>query len=116
MPKRKPKLLNNTRSRKDASSESKPKPPAAPKKFTAFSASDSKAIEARYQRLLENTEDGMREKNEAENQTKVPVNEDFLFDVNILERELAPVYWLGPIYEGELIVTMRNLGKTLADG
>ena len=33
---------------------------------------------------------------------KVPVNEDFLFDVNIEERELAPVYWLGPVYEGEL--------------
>lgn len=32
--------------------------------------------------------------------TKVPVNEDFLFDVNIEDRELAPVYWLGPVYEG----------------
>jgi hypothetical protein len=30
---------------------------------------------------------------------RVPVNEDFLFDVDIEERELAPVYWLGPIYE-----------------
>ncbi|KAI1179140.1 DDHD domain-containing protein [Nemania sp. FL0916] len=30
---------------------------------------------------------------------KVPVNEDFLFDVNIEQRELSPVYWLGPIYE-----------------
>jgi len=30
---------------------------------------------------------------------RIPVNEDFLFDVDILERELAPVYWLGPIYE-----------------
>lgn len=30
---------------------------------------------------------------------RVPVNEDFLFDVNIERRELAPVYWLGPIYE-----------------
>ncbi|KAI0456929.1 DDHD domain-containing protein [Xylaria acuta] len=30
---------------------------------------------------------------------RVPVNEDFLFDVNIEQRELAPVYWLGPIYE-----------------
>jgi hypothetical protein len=41
---------------------------------------------------------------------KVPVNEDFLFDVSIEERELAPVYWLGPVYEGELYkcrVTMR---------
>ena len=29
---------------------------------------------------------------------KVPVNEDFLFDVDIENRELAPSYWLGPIY------------------
>ncbi|KAI9877391.1 MAG: hypothetical protein M1830_004041 [Pleopsidium flavum] len=30
---------------------------------------------------------------------KVPVNEDFLFDVDIEQRELAPTYWLGPIYQ-----------------
>jgi hypothetical protein len=30
---------------------------------------------------------------------QVPVNEDFLFDVNIKTRELSPVYWLGPVYE-----------------
>ena len=30
---------------------------------------------------------------------RVPVHEDFLFDVDIELRELCPVYWLGPIYE-----------------
>lgn len=30
---------------------------------------------------------------------KVPVNEDYLFDVDIEQRELGPAYWLGPIYE-----------------
>lgn len=30
---------------------------------------------------------------------KVPVNEDFLFDVDIERRELAPAYWLGPVYD-----------------
>lgn len=30
---------------------------------------------------------------------KVPVHEDFLFDVDLEQRELAPVYWLGPIYD-----------------
>jgi hypothetical protein len=30
---------------------------------------------------------------------RVPVNEDFLFDVDIDERELAPAYWLGPVYD-----------------
>jgi hypothetical protein len=29
----------------------------------------------------------------------VPVQEDYLFDVDVEERELCPVYWLGPIYE-----------------
>lgn len=29
---------------------------------------------------------------------RVPVQEDFLFDVDIERRELAPVYWLGPIF------------------
>ncbi|KAL8710821.1 MAG: hypothetical protein Q9220_004624 [cf. Caloplaca sp. 1 TL-2023] len=29
----------------------------------------------------------------------IPVNEDFLFDVDIDKRELAPAYWFGPIYD-----------------
>ena len=36
---------------------------------------------------------------EKEGMVKVPVNEDFLFDVDIEARELAPTYWLGPIYD-----------------
>jgi hypothetical protein len=83
----------------DAVDDPKAKPAAAPKKFTAFSGPDSKAIEARYQRLLENTEDG-KDRSQNLDQARVPVNEDFLFDVDIMERELCPVYWLGPIYEG----------------
>ncbi|KAL8927390.1 MAG: hypothetical protein Q9172_001388 [Xanthocarpia lactea] len=31
--------------------------------------------------------------------SRVPVNEDFLFDVDIDKRELAPAYWFGPIYD-----------------
>ena len=30
---------------------------------------------------------------------KVPVNEDYLFDVDVKNRELAPAYWLGPVYD-----------------
>ena len=30
---------------------------------------------------------------------KVPVNEDYLFDVDIERRELAPTYWLGSVYD-----------------
>jgi hypothetical protein len=43
---------------------------------------------------------GMDTEPEAKRQgVRVPVNEDFLFDVDIEDRELSPVYWLGPIYE-----------------
>jgi hypothetical protein len=92
-----------------------------------FSVHDSRSIELAFQQLVEEEEDNeishynaagkpgvpnaaAREKentsmNEAGNlkhaggKVKVPVNEDFLFDVDIETRELAPVYWLGPIYE-----------------
>ena len=30
---------------------------------------------------------------------KVPVQEDYLFDVDIEKRELGPVYWMGPIFD-----------------
>lgn len=101
------------------------KPPPPPKKFAPFQASDSRAIEAAYQRLLEEQEGrsghpppkanpagptsngndasrGIQAGISAEGMTApttVPVNEDFLFDVDILKRELAPVYWHGPVYE-----------------
>lgn len=31
--------------------------------------------------------------------TKVPVNEDYLFDVDIPNRELGPTFWLGNVYD-----------------
>ncbi len=100
------------------------KPPAPPKKYVAFAANDSRAIETAYQKELEGFEDrgtvlpGGRGRGKsasaaeggdlgdrgaaADNKrpgVKVAVNEDFLFDVDIEERELAPVYWLGPVYD-----------------
>lgn len=36
---------------------------------------------------------------DAGGKVKVPVHEDFLFDVDVEMRELSPVYWLGPIYQ-----------------
>jgi len=30
---------------------------------------------------------------------KVPVNEDYLFNVDVKARELGPAYWLGPVYD-----------------
>jgi DDHD domain len=35
----------------------------------------------------------------AESSMRVPVNEDFLFDVDVDARDLGPAYWLGPIYD-----------------
>jgi hypothetical protein len=118
-PKRKPNLL------KETPKDSKPLPP--PKKFVSFSVHDSRSIETAFQELIEGEEShGMNHQNEegrlglsnkaaggkdntsmneagnledAGGKLKVPVNEDFLFDVDIEKRELAPVYWLGPIYE-----------------
>jgi len=74
------------------------KPVQKPKKFSAFSISDSRAIESRYQQLLEATESPTKAPHKEISQS-VPVNEDFLFDVVIDQRELSPVYWLGPVYE-----------------
>lgn len=116
VPKRKPKLLKE---------KVETKPLGMPKKFVTFSTHDSRSIESAYQKLIEEDEDsqigqiqeesgttsgapGKKEntsiteagkKEDAGGRVKVPVNEDFLFDVDIEVRELAPVYWLGPIYE-----------------
>ncbi|KAK1973970.1 DDHD domain-containing protein [Colletotrichum cereale] len=124
VPKRKPLFLRDKSKPADDA-----KPPPQPKKFLPFSKLDSRAIEATYQRLLEDSEKrrgdrslrnvsagsrrGRRNTDEDSNhssletspegaqtpKTRVPVNEDYLFDVDIENRELAPVYWLGPVYE-----------------
>ncbi|GAB7346619.1 hypothetical protein MBLNU459_g1757t1 [Dothideomycetes sp. NU459] len=101
------------------------KPQLLPKKYAAFSKNDSRSIEATFQKLGEDEDAEERRRLEydddvsmyapSENKTKtkmsdpddctrsgaatVPVNEDFLFDVNVELRELSPAYWLGPVYE-----------------
>ncbi|KAF2772509.1 DDHD-domain-containing protein [Teratosphaeria nubilosa] len=99
------------------------KPAATPKKYAAFSVTDSKAIEAAFQKLLEEEDNlggnqaeqrlgdlSLREHPRSDDQPntslkddqkpcKVPVNEDYLFDVDVEKRELAPAYWLGPVYD-----------------
>jgi len=99
------------------------KPKAAPKKYAAFSVRDSKAIEAAFQTLVEEEESGDSSQVEAHlgdislqgtgskrsdnkpnvnlkgNRKSVPVNEDYLFDVDVKKRELGPAYWLGPVYD-----------------
>ena len=99
------------------------RPPPIPKKFVAFSGHDSRAVELAYQKLADEHQNNRAEhgqegadeplassatgpatspnntSQEEHHGTRVPVHEDFLFDVDIEKRELAPVYWLGPIFQ-----------------
>ncbi|KAI8298463.1 putative phospholipase [Colletotrichum sp. SAR11_59] len=122
VPKRKPQFLRDKPKPTDDA-----KPPPQPKKFLPFAKGDSRAIELAYQRLLEDSEKRRGDRSqrnvsggsrrgrkttgddgahssfetspESAPKTRVPVNEDYLFDVDIEKRELEPVYWLGPVYE-----------------
>ncbi|KAF1963737.1 DDHD-domain-containing protein [Byssothecium circinans] len=91
------------------------KPLPKPKKWIPFSPEDSRAIETAFQKTAEEEDAAEQRKgmpspqSSAAGQTsqeqhpetsrKVPVNEDYLFDVDIDTRELAPTYWLGPVYD-----------------
>ncbi|KAF2850253.1 DDHD-domain-containing protein [Plenodomus tracheiphilus IPT5] len=87
------------------------KPLPKPKKWIPFSPSDSRAIEAAFQTQAEEEDAAELQRGGGTPTTptdpkaaekkgiKVPVNEDYLFDVDIDTRELAPSYWLGPVYD-----------------
>lgn len=123
-PKRKAQYANASSPKEE---EALPKP----KKYSAFSHRDSKAVEAAFQKLVErepaqqlsrpssrhgesppqksksSADPGLRHEgssiglgnfNESDS-IRVPVNEDFLFDVDVQRRELGPAYWLGPVYD-----------------
>ncbi|OCL13588.1 DDHD-domain-containing protein [Glonium stellatum] len=111
------------------------KPVPAPKKWFPFSSGDSRAIEVAFQKLADEAETAELRQFKAQNtvgnhgpdaleeptvdsknkvgRTKVPVNEDFLFDVDIEERELAPAYWPGPVYEVRRGTWFYQDGSTL---
>lgn len=61
-----------------------------PVKWSAFAARDSKALETAFQRTITNPDEDV---------PPVPVNEDHLFEVDIVARELKPVYFRGSTYE-----------------
>ena len=89
------------------------KPLPAPKKYVPFSNRDSRTIEAAFQKWAEREEAEERgrlfrganaqspepKKPDITQAIKVPVNEDYLFDVDVEKRELMPAYWLGPVYD-----------------
>lgn len=135
IPKRKPKFLQ---SKKNAEEN---KPPPAPKKLVAFSPEDSKALETTYQTILEGTErdrgtavekhrsrssrrsvlgnDETRSRGLSGDDAQNPkhhvayVQEDFLFQVDLEERELSPVFWLGPVYDVRRGTWFYQEGSTL---
>ena len=68
-----------------------------PAKWSAFAARDSKALEIAFQRTIKNPEETV---------PPVPVNEDHLFEVDIVARELKPVYFRGSTYE--VLLTLKG--------
>jgi hypothetical protein len=92
-PKRKPSLLEQKKA------DQKPIP--SPKKFIPFPGKDSQSIEVTFQKLSD-IEDARQQNQPTDSETvlaKVPVNEDYLFNVDVEQRELSPTYWIGPVYE-----------------
>lgn len=94
------------------------KPPLPPKKFVPFSVKDSQAVESAFQQLAEEEDIGniieyRRDLAQGRSPVKVPVNEDYLYDVDIERRELSPAYWLGPIYEVRRGTWFFQEGSTL---
>lgn len=97
----------------------------------AFSTRDSRSIEIAFRNLVERENNAIPpESQEISLETgpiqntsindsekgglvKVPVNEDFLFDVDVEARELAPAYWLGPIYDVRRGTWFYQEGSTL---
>lgn len=104
------------------------KPALPPKKWNPFAAKDSRAIEAAFQKLGQEEDGQHRGRTIGKDSTgivgkdtepksgqqpnrslgagdkesaasKVPVNEDYLFDVDIPNRELGPTFWLGNVYD-----------------
>lgn len=99
-----------------------------PKKWLPFSASDSRAIETAFQKTADEADtDELRRgiaspatpiqhSPIASKTTKVPVNEDYLFDVEIETRELAPAYWLGPVYDVKRGTWFTQDGEAVDEG
>lgn len=92
-PKRKPSIIGQKKA------DQKPLP--SPKKFIPFPGRDSQSVETTFQKLSD-IEDARQQNQPCDSEpvlTKVPVNEDFLFNVDVKQRELSPTYWIGPVYE-----------------
>ncbi|KAJ3116980.1 hypothetical protein HK100_000917 [Physocladia obscura] len=96
----------------------------APTTWSAFSARDSAKIEETYQTIVTASTLNLPQPSPL-----VLVHEDFLFEVDVLKREIYPVYWHGPTFHvqrGTWFITPDNgtkftpcddnLSKQLEDG
>lgn len=70
-----------------------------PKKFIPFSDYDSTRLEKRYQKYNSDTKQIDNKELPKLNHGLVEVNEDKLFQVDLKNFDLSPVYWDGPVYE-----------------
>ncbi|KAJ3207117.1 hypothetical protein HDU67_007672 [Dinochytrium kinnereticum] len=84
------------------------KPPKLPTNWAPFSTKDSAAIEAIWQQLQKQKQKSSGDDRGGELEfnlgsskieTRVAVNEDQLFEVDVLKKEIYPVYWYGPTYD-----------------
>ncbi|SCU94229.1 LADA_0G07338g1_1 [Lachancea dasiensis] len=64
-----------------------------PQKFIPFSKDDSLRLERMFQLQ------GSGGPPHGTQLKPIPVNEDFLFEVDLAKREIKPAYWEGPVYE-----------------
>lgn len=87
--------------------DTKYEPSKPAEKFLKFSASDCRRLEGAFQSWK-------KSHRETKELTSVPVNEDFLFEVNVPKMELRPTYWRGPTYEVRRGVWMDSSIRPLA--
>ncbi|RIA89678.1 DDHD domain-containing protein [Glomus cerebriforme] len=88
-------------------------PSKQPTVWVPFSKRDSNALEASFK--------------SGDSESKILCNEDYLFEVDIQNREISPVYWLGATYEviratwfyisdGKFLPCNENLAAQIEDG
>ncbi|KAJ3187532.1 hypothetical protein HDU85_006827 [Gaertneriomyces sp. JEL0708] len=100
-----------------------------PASWKPFSEKDSAKLEDVYQKHVRCKKlEKNGEKPTQEVQTKVPVNEDHLFEADVAKMETYPVYWHGPTYDirrgtwfnaafgGNWLPCDENLSRQLEDG
>lgn len=88
--------------------DSKYKPSKPAGKFLKFPAGDCQRLEKAFQEWSKFRE-------ESKELESIPVNEDFLFEVNVPKMVLKPTYWRGPTYEVRRGVWMSASNVPLAN-